>query len=136
MEPEVTERPCDRPDCGNFTTRSPSVLPLSLAANLDLGNGPHALCDDCASRWCFGPTCMDGGADGSSSILYRSLSKEQALKWQLDYDFIQARSSFGPRISVCGSCRKMGADAAKKALKEAFPGQYKCPVVGCDRYEP
>ena len=79
---------------------------------------------------------MDGGADGPSGNDYRSLSKEQALKWQLDYDFIQARSSFGPRISVCGSCRKMGADAAKKALKEASPGQYKCPVVGCDRYEP
>ena len=136
MEPELTERPCDRPDCGNFTARSPSVLPLSLAAKFDLGNGPHALCDDCAGRWCFGPTCMDGGADGSSCNAYWSLNKEQALKWHLDYDFIKDRSKFGPRISACNSCSLFGPNAAAKALKEDSPGQYKCPVVGCDRYEP
>ena len=81
---------------------------------------------------------MVGGADGPSGNDYRSLNKEfeQALKWHLDYDFIKAHSSFGPRISALAQTLvrmlPLLPPITTKALKEASPGQYKCPVVDCD----
>ena len=136
MEAEVSEWPCDRNDCGNSTARSPSVLPLALTEDLNLGNGLRALCDDCASRWCFGPACTQEGADGSSGVGYRLLTQEQADKWGIDFDYVRNRSLFLPRISVCGSCRMWKANQDRNARTTATIKAYECPVSGCERSDP